>query len=444
MVYTHFGAFEIVNHRSMQGTIMYKYEKQAVERLQSNHIHMLSTLSTAIIAFFLIISLSGTMLFPMMAFADEPQPVAQVGNTTYMSVQDAIGHTSMKNNTVTLLTDTTESVTVTLPKVVRGVTLELNGHALNASNTTAITVPANMQLTITGSGTVVGGDNPAIDCRGALRIQGGNFTSNTTLMRFAETGSASAEASISAGTFTAPTLIGVLDDAEHLGHVSIRGGEYHGAIPAGLDTLVLMGGSFSTTENLTPYLADMAGLIPDSGDGMFNISELAISSDYPTVELEQGSTLQKLTNDSLLDLTRTKLNGISDYRLVADAEQLQALNKQIELALQAVAKRKAFDAVSQTVTITATRNAETVDGGADPQFRTSGHDEISTQVTVNIKSIAKPEEPDKTDEPVKPAEPKQPDMPRTGSAIQAIAVASLLLLVAAAVCAFVTSRLRSS
>lgn len=30
---------------------MYKHEKQAVERLQSNHIHMLSTLSTAIIAF---------------------------------------------------------------------------------------------------------------------------------------------------------------------------------------------------------------------------------------------------------------------------------------------------------------------------------------------------------------------------------------------------------
>ena len=127
---------------------MYKHEKQAIERLQSNHIHMLSTLSTAIIAFFLIISLSGTLLFPVMAFADEPQPVAQVGNTTYMSVQDAIGHTSMKNNTVTLLTDTTESITVTPSKVVRGVTLELNGHALNASNTTAITVPASMQLTV--------------------------------------------------------------------------------------------------------------------------------------------------------------------------------------------------------------------------------------------------------------------------------------------------------
>lgn len=423
---------------------MYKHEKQAVERLQSNHIHMLSTFSTAIIAFFLIISLSGTLLFPMMAFADEPQPVAQVGNTTYMSVQDAIGHTSMKNNTVTLLTDTTESVTVTPPKVVRGITLELNGHALNASNTTAITVPANMQLTITGSGTVVGGDNPAIDCRGALQIQGGNFTSNTTLMRFAETSGASAGASISAGTFTAPTLIGMLDDAEHLGHVSICGGEYHGAIPAGLDTLVLMGGSFSTTENLTPYLADMVGLIPNGDDSMFDISELAISSDYPTVALKQGSTLQKLTNDSLLDLTRTKLNGISDYRLVVDAEQLQALNRQIELALQAVAKRKAFDAVSQTVTITATRNAKTADGGADLQFRTSGHDEISTQVTVSIKSIAKPEEPVKPNEPSKPAEPKQPDMPRTGSAVQALAVISLLLVIASAICVYATARLRSS
>lgn len=423
---------------------MYKHEKQAVERLQSNHIHMLSTFSTAIIAFFLIISLSGTLLFPVMAFADEPQPVAQVGNTTYMSVQDAIGHTSMKNNTITLLTDTTESITITPSKVVRGITLELNGHALNASNATAITVPANMQLTITGSGMVVGGDNPAIDCRGASRIQGGNFTSNTTLMRFAETSGASAGASISAGTFTAPTLVGVLDDAEHLGYVSIRGGEYHGAIPAGLDTLVLMGGSFSTTENLIPYLADMAGLIPDSDGGMFNISELAISSDYPTVALEQGSTLQNLTNDSLLDLTRTKLNGISDYRLVADAEQLQALNKQIELALQAVVKRKAFDAVSQTVTITATRNTETADGGADPQFRTSGHDEIGTQVTVNIKSIAKPEEPVKPNEPSKPAEPKQPDMPRTGSAVQALAVISLLLVIASAICAYATVHLQSS
>jgi len=440
----------------MQGTIMYKHEKQAVERLQSNHIHMLPTLSTAIITFFLIISLSGTMLFPMMAFADEPQPVAQVGNTTYMSVQDAIGHTSLKNNTVTLLTDTTESVTVTPPKVVRGVTLELNGHALNASNTTAITVPANMQLTIVGPGTVAGGTQPAVDCRGALHVEGGTFTSDATLMRFAETDETSAQGSFSGGTFTAPTLFNLLDDAKNLGYVTVRGGEYRGMIPAGLNTLTLLSGSFSDTSNLAPYLADSLGLIPDgtsgdgTGDGMFHVGDLAISSKQTSVELDPANGLQQLSADDLLTLTGTQLNGIADYRLVADSDQLQALNDQIDRAMQAMEKRKAFEAVSQNITITAVRNTsdDAIDAnpsrGAGPQLRTSDHDGISTQVTVTIKAVAEPEEPDKPDEPGKPAEPKQPDMPRTGSAIQALAVASFLLLVAAAVCAFVTSRLRPS
>lgn len=435
---------------------MYKHEKQAVERLQSNHIHMLPTLSTAIITFFLIISLSGTMLFPMMAFADEPQPVAQVGNTTYMSVQDAIGHTSLKNNTVTLLTDTTESVTVTPPKVVRGVTLELNGHALNASNTTAITVPANMQLTIVGPGTIAGGTQPAVDCRGALHVEGGTFTSDATLMRFAETDETSAQGSFSGGTFTAPTLFNLLDDAKNLGYVTVRGGEYRGMIPAGLNTLTLLSGSFSDTSNLAPYLADSLGLIPDgtsgdgTGDGMFHVGDLAISSKQTSVELDPANGLQQLSADDLLTLTGTQLNGIADYRLVADSDQLQALNDQIDRAMQAMEKRKAFEAVSQNITITAVRNTsdDAIDAnpsrGAGPQLRTSDHDGISTQVTVTIKAVAEPEEPDKPDEPGKPAEPKQPDMPRTGSAIQALAVASLLLLVAAAVCAFITNRLRSS
>lgn len=435
---------------------MYKHEKQAVERLQSNHIHMLPTLSTAIITFFLIISLSGTMLFPMMAFADEPQPVAQVGNTTYMSVQDAIGHTSLKNNTVTLLTDTTESVTVTPPKVVRGVTLELNGHALNASNTTAITVPANMQLTIVGPGTVAGGTQPAVDCRGALHVEGGTFTSDATLMRFAETDETSAQGSFSGGTFTAPTLFNLLDDAKNLGYVTVRGGEYRGMIPAGLNTLTLLSGSFSDTSNLAPYLADSLGLIPDgtsgdgTGDGMFHVGDLAISSKQTSVELDPANGLQQLSADDLLTLTGTQLNGIADYRLVADSDQLQALNDQIDRAMQAMEKRKAFEAVSQNIIITAVRNTsdDAIDAnpsrGAGPQLRTSDHDGISTQVTVTIKAVAEPEEPDKPDEPGKPAEPKQPDMPRTGSAIQALAVASFLLLVAAAVCAFVTSRLRPS
>lgn len=435
---------------------MYKHEKQAVERLQSNHIHMLPTLSTAIITFFLIISLSGTMLFPMMAFADEPQPVAQVGNTTYMSVQDAIGHTSLKNNTVTLLTDTTESVTVTPPKVVRGVTLELNGHALNASNTTAITVPANMQLTIVGPGTVAGGTQPAVDCRGALHVEGGTFTSDATLMRFAETDETSAQGSFSGGTFTAPTLFNLLDDAKNLGYVTVRGGEYRGMIPAGLNTLTLLSGSFSDTSNLAPYLADSLGLIPDgtsgdgTGDGMFHVGDLAISSKQTSVELDPANGLQQLSADDLLTLTGTQLNGIADYRLVADSDQLQALNDQIDRAMQAMEKRKAFEAVSQNITITAVRNTsdDAIDAnpsrGAGPQLRTSDHDGISTQVTVTIKAVAEPEKPEEPGKPGDPEKPEKPEMPRSGSAVQALAIISLLLVIASAICAYATVHLQSS
>lgn len=435
---------------------MYKHEKQAVERLQSNHIHMLPTLSTAIITFFLIISLLGTMLFPMMAFADEPQPVAQVGNTTYMSVQDAIGHTSMKNNTVTLLADTTESITVTPPKMVRGVTLELNGHALNASNTTAITVPANMQLTITGPGTVAGGTQPAVDCRGALHVKSGTFTSDATLMRFAETDGTSAQGSFSGGTFTAPMLFNLLDDAKNLGYVTVRGGEYRGMIPAGLNTLVLLSGSFSDTSNLAPYLADSLGLIPDgtsgdgTGDGMFHVGDLAISSKQTSVELDPANGLQQLSADDLLTLTGTQLNGIADYRLVADSDQLQALNNQIDRAMQAVGKRKAFETVSQNITITAVRNGadDVIDAnssrGAGPQLRTSDHDGISAQVAVTIKAVAEPEKPEEPGKPSNPEKPEKPEMPRSGSAVQALAIISLLLVIASAICAYATVHLQSS
>ena len=110
--------------------------------------------SVVLTAVFAIASLFGTLLFSADAVADaaESQAVAQVGNATYASVQEAIGHTSMKNATVTLLTDVAESVTITPLKGMRNVTFDLNGHVLQADGSAVITVPANMQLTITGPG----------------------------------------------------------------------------------------------------------------------------------------------------------------------------------------------------------------------------------------------------------------------------------------------------
>lgn len=417
--------------------------------------------SVVLTAVFAIASLFGTLLFSADAVADaaESQAVAQVGNATYASVQEAIGHTSMKNATVTLLTDVAESVTIAPPKGVRNVTFDLNGHALQATESggaagfATITVPANMQLTIVGPGTVAGGTQPAVDCRGALHVEGGTFTSDATLMRFAETDETSAQGSFSDGTFIAPTLFNLLDDAKNLGYVTVRGGEYRGMIPAGLNTLALLSGSFSDSSNLAPYLADSLGLIPDgtsgdgTGDGMFHIGDLAISSKQASVELDPVDGLQRLSADDLLKLTETQLNGIADYLLVVDSDQLQALNDQIDSAIQAVGKRKAFEAVNQNITITAVRNGadDVIDanssGGAGPQLRTSDHDGISAQVAVTIKAVAEPEEPGK---PSNPEKPEKPEMPRSGSAVQALAIISLLLVIASAICAYATVHLQSS
>lgn len=340
---------------------MRSHEKRANMRPQTQGKYLVSVVLTAVFA---IVSLFGTLLFSTgaVAVAVESQAVAQVGNATYESVQEAIGRASLKNTTVTLLADVTESVTIAPPKGVRNVTFDLNGHALQAAGSAAITVPASMQLTITGLGTVAGGTQPAVDCRGALRVESGMFTSDATLMRFAETNETSAQGSFSGGTFTAPMLFNLLDDAKNLGYVTVRGGEYRGMIPAGLNTLALLSGSFSDLSNLAPYLADSLGLIPGGtsgdgmGDGMFHVGDLAISSKQTLVELNPASGLQRLSADDLLKLTETQLNGIADYRLVADSDQLQALNDQIDRAMQAVGKRKAFEAVSQNITITAVRN----------------------------------------------------------------------------------------
>ena len=420
--------------------------------------------SVVLAAVFVIASLFGTLLFSADAVADaaESQAVAQVGNATYASVQEAIGRTTLKNTTVTLLADVTESVTTTPPKGVRNVTFDLNGHTLQATESggaagfATITVPANMQLTIVGPGTVAGGTQPAVDCRGALHVEGGTFTSDATLMRFAETDETSAQGSFSGGTFTAPTLFNLLDDAKNLGYVTVRGGEYRGMIPAGLNTLALLSGSFSDSSNLAPYLADSLGLIPDdtsddgTGDGMFHIGDLAISSKQTSVELDPADGLQQLSADDLLTLTGTQLNSIADYCLVADSDQLQALNDQIDRAMQAMEKRKAFETVSQNITITAVRNGadDVIDanasGGAGPQLRTSDHDGISTQVTVTIKAVAEPEEPEGPGKPGDSEKPEKPEMPRSGSAVQALAIISLLLVIASAICAYATVHLQSS
>ena len=82
--------------------------------------------------------------------------------------------------------------------------------------------------------------------------------------------------------------------------------------------------------------------------------------------------------------------------------------------------------------------------GERPQLRTSDHDGISTQVTVTIKAVAEPEEPEGPGKPGDSEKPEKPEMPRSGSAVQALAIISLRLVIASAICVYATARLRSS
>lgn len=94
---------------------MRSHEKRANVCPQTQGKYLVSVVSAVVFAF---ASLFGTLLFSVdtVAVAAESQAVAQVGNATYTSVQEAIGHTSMKNATVTLLTDVAEALRLRLRK----------------------------------------------------------------------------------------------------------------------------------------------------------------------------------------------------------------------------------------------------------------------------------------------------------------------------------------
>lgn len=377
-----------------------------------------------------LLALLSVLIAPSSASAQEDQtsPAAQVGNKTYATLQDAFDHVSMKNTAVTLLSDVNEQVTVSTSTAVGAITLDLNGHSLQVGEsvppTAAITIPSGTSLTIIGPGTVDGGQSPAIDCYGALYAKGGTYKSESTLIRFAETEESSAEGYFSDGIFTAPTLFEKMDSAEYLGYVTIRGGEFHGTIPSGLDTLAILDGSFSDAANVTQYLANGFGLAHDD-DGMFRITELLIVSSTPSVELTPSKDLQPLSNDGLIELTGTALNAIADYRLVADSQQLQLVNDAIDTAVQALRDGKSCDSISQEVTITAVRN--TVDGeeSGNVAMRSAEHDTVNATIRVAIGAVTERQ----PQVPNQPTKSKQPELSKTGSTVLALAGVALLLTV---------------
>ena len=162
--------------------------------------------------------------------------IAQIGSVNYASLQDAI-NAAKSRNTVKLLTDTTENVTIDAAKQI---TLGLNGHTLNGGTGTAKAAILNKgTVTITDTsagktGTIKRDDQGVasetsyyvIDNNGTMVIDRANVINNSgsmgsSLIRNGGVDNVSS-LTINGGTFEQQNFIAVKNDSN--GELTINGG----------------------------------------------------------------------------------------------------------------------------------------------------------------------------------------------------------------------------
>lgn len=104
----------------------------------------------------------------------EDHRVAEVGNTGYSTLSAAVAAAN-NGDTVTLLTDTDEDITIAQDK---DITLDLNGKTLTNRTSDTITVALGANLTIEGEGTVdnISHGKAAVYNNGSVTLNGGTYT----------------------------------------------------------------------------------------------------------------------------------------------------------------------------------------------------------------------------------------------------------------------------
>ena len=119
-------------------------------------------------------------LLPVSAMA-EGEEVAQIGETKYATLQEAVNAATTENSTVTLLKDVTEDITIPTGK---NITLDLGNSTLTNQSGDTITVALGATLTITGNsedetkvGTVDNVTNGKADIvnNGTVILNGGTY-----------------------------------------------------------------------------------------------------------------------------------------------------------------------------------------------------------------------------------------------------------------------------
>ena len=201
---------------------------------------------------------------------------AKIGDTEYDTLQAAINAASDGGNTVVLLKDLTESITIDSGKTI---TLDLNGNKL--TNTAGQhTITNNGTLTIIGTGTVdnVTHQRAAIVNNGTATLNGGTYTrSKENPENNAEDAGGNSFYTILSDNGATMTINeGVT--VTNVGHFSsmIR----NGGTSASTSTMIINGGTFN--GGLNAIKNDEAGVLTINGGDFSNTSQFVVMNWHKT------------------------------------------------------------------------------------------------------------------------------------------------------------------
>ena len=199
---------------------------------------------------------------------------AKIGGTEYGTLQDAINAASDGENTVVILKDLTESITIASDKTI---TIDLNGHTLTNTDGQH-TITNNGTLTIIGTGTVdnVTHQRAAIVNNGTATLNGGTYSrskeNSDNNKEDAKGNSFYTILSDNGATMTINEGVTVTN----VGHFSsmIRNGG------TSASTLIINGGTFS--GGLNAIKNDEAGVLTINGGDFSNTSQFVVMNWHKT------------------------------------------------------------------------------------------------------------------------------------------------------------------
>ena len=249
--------------------------------------------------------------------ADYASPMTEIPLTVYVTHWQALQDQLSKGGEITLVRDYTASFsdTALIIPAEKTVTLNLNWHSIDRSLTAAAAdgnvMTNNGTLTITGSGSLIGGfldgSGGAIQNNGSLTIEGGSYTGNRAKEGGAVYNAEGAALNITGGSFTGNTVTAQGGAVVNCGTMTLSGGTISGNSASGdgggiwnAGTLTVTGGTISGNS----ASGDGAGIFLSDTAGKLQVSGSPVITDNKGKDIFLGTNLKISIVDSLAESAR--------------------------------------------------------------------------------------------------------------------------------------------